>query len=91
MSAATCVVGVDIGGTNMQFGVVDGSDRITGRARAKTDAGKGLEQVVQNTANGVKAACRDASVSLDDVSAVGIAAAGAMDLARGVVGRGDKR
>jgi glucokinase len=79
------VIGIDLGGTNMQFGVVDETGRITGRARGKTEARRGRDAVVENLAAGSEAACRDAGMGLQDVGAVGIAAAGAIDIPRGVV------
>ncbi len=79
------VIGIDLGGTNMQFGVVDAGNRITGRARGKTDAGRGKDRVVDNIIKGIHDACRDAGVALDALGAIGIAAAGAIDMPRGVI------
>ncbi len=82
---APLVMGVDLGGTNMNFGVVDGRCSIVGRARGKTEAAKGLERVVDNLVRGVHEACAAAGAGLADVAAVGIAAAGAVDIPRGVI------
>ena len=69
----------------MQFGVVDGDNTIAGRARGKTEARQGQERVIDNLVKGVHEACAAAGVSLDDIGAVGIAAAGAIDILRGVI------
>jgi glucokinase len=79
------VVGIDLGATNMNFAVVDAAGSITGRAHLKTEAHEGRDRVVDNLAQGVNDACTDAAVSLDDLGAVGIAAAGAMDIPQGVI------
>ncbi len=39
------VVGIDLSATNLQFGVVDTDNAIVGRARAKTQAAQGRDQV----------------------------------------------
>ena len=85
MPSAPCVVGIDLGGTNMQVGVVDASNRIVGRAPTKTEAAAGLDRVIANTVAGVEAACAEARIPLDAVRAVGIAAAGAIDIPQGVI------
>ncbi len=79
------VVGVDVGATNLQFGVVDGGNVIIGRARGKAEGRAGLERVVANVVNGIGEACEAARLPVRDLGAVGIAAAGANDKPRGVV------
>jgi glucokinase len=79
------VVGVDVGGTNMQFGVVAAGGRVVGRAAAKTGAADGLDAVLDRIAAGVDAACRAAGLTRAETAAVGVACAGAVDLPRGVV------
>ncbi|MHC4966961.1 MAG: ROK family protein [Planctomycetota bacterium] len=79
------VVGIDLSATNLQFGVVDAADSITGRCRAKTEADLGRDRVIANVVNGVNEACRAAGVSVDDLGAIGVAAAGAIDIPRGVI------
>ncbi len=79
------VVGIDLSATNLQFGVVDSDNAIVGRARARTQADRGRDQVIANVCAGVRAACDAAGITLDDVAAVGVAAAGAIDMPRGVI------
>ncbi len=79
------VVGIDLSATNLQFGVVDADNAIVGRARAKTQAHQGRDQVIANVCAGVRAACDTAGITLDDVAAVGVSAAGAIDIPRGVI------
>lgn len=82
---AELVVGIDLGGTNMQLGVVDRRQRIIGRSRRKTKARRGAAAVVERIVGGVERACQDADVELADIGVVGIVAPGAIDIPRGVV------
>jgi glucokinase len=79
------LIGIDLGGTNMQIGVVDPSNKVLGRAKLKTKSEDGPEAVVTRLVRGMHEACEDAKAALDDVAAVGIASAGAIDIPRGIV------
>jgi glucokinase len=79
------VIGIDVGGTNMQFGVVDAGNAVIGRAAAKTEAAEGLDHVLDNLVAGLEAACRAADLTPPDIAAVGVVAAGAMDIPNGIV------
>ncbi|MCP3905691.1 MAG: ROK family protein [Planctomycetes bacterium] len=79
------VIGIDVGGTNMQIGVVDETNALVGRAARRTQASRGLDHVLGVVADGVDEACRAAGIAGGDVAAVGVAAAGAIDVPRGVV------
>ncbi|MHC5114254.1 MAG: ROK family protein [Planctomycetota bacterium] len=81
----SAVIGIDVGGTNMQIGVVDASNALIGRAARRTQAARGLDHVLDVIASGVDAACQAAGITREDVRAVGVAAAGAMDVPRGIV------
>lgn len=84
-SSANLVVGIDLGGTNMQIGVVDARNRILGRKGRKTKPRQGAKRVIERIAEGVEQACEIAGVSLRQVAAVGIAAPGAIDIPKGIV------
>jgi glucokinase len=85
MATSSLVVGIDLGGTNMQIGVVDAQNRIVGREGRKTKAEEGKTEVIKRIVRGVEKACEDAKVAIKDLAAVGIAAPGAIDIPRGVV------
>lgn len=76
-------VGVDLGGTHMQIGVVDDSCAIIGRAGTKTEAARGASAIFDTIAEQVRLALDRAGVSRAD--AVGLAAPGAVDPERGLV------
>lgn len=84
-SPAPLVIGIDLGGTNMQFGVVNAGNEIIGRAKKKTKAAEGFDRVVDRLVEGATDAAREAGVDLQDIAAVGIASAGAIDAPNGVV------
>ena len=84
-STGAVVVGIDMGATNMQFGVVDADNTIIGRARGKTEADRGQDRVINNIVRGIHEACDQAGISLNDLAAIGVAAAGAIDIPRGVI------
>lgn len=86
------VIGIDLGGTNMQVGVVrpdarevGASKAILGSARKKTKADDGLDSVVSRIGDAVAEACTSAGVTLQDVGGLGIGAPGAVDPDKGVV------
>ena len=79
------VVGIDLGATHMQVGVVDASHRIVGQARAMTLADEGPDAVIARLANAVRAACADAGVRLADLAGVGVGAASPIDATNRIV------
>lgn len=92
---STLIAGIDLGGTNMQIGVVDTArltdspdkpdDAIVGAARKKTNVSDGPDGVLDRIATGVREACKDAGVDLKDLAAIGIGAPGGVDPLSGIV------
>lgn len=85
------IVGVDLGGTNINVGIVDTQllKLIPGsRVNKKTQAAQGNRVVVDRIVLAIEEALDGAGLTHADVSSVGIAAAGAVDSARGVVLKG---
>lgn len=79
------IVGIDLGGTNMQIGVVSPDNKILGEAKLKTRAADGKDAVVARIVEGVNEACSNAKIKVADLAAVGIGAPGAVDPHQGVV------
>jgi glucokinase len=77
--------GIDLGGTNMTIGIVDGGGALRGRAKRKTKAKLGRDGVIERIAEGVDRACADAGVPRSALAGAGIGAPGAVDGPRGVV------
>lgn len=78
-------IGIDLGGTNMQVGVVSSELKLLSQAKKKTKAEDGLEGVMNRIVEGIVEACGEAKVKLTDLEAIGLAAPGAVDPAEGVV------
>lgn len=76
---ATHVVGVDLGGTNMQVGVVSPDNTVLGQSRLKTRAEEGADSVISRLCEGIAAACRDAGLRLEQIAGVGIGAPSPID------------
>ena len=79
MPAAQPVVGIDLGGTNMQIGVVTESNKIVGRVKKKTKADEGRDAVIDRLAKGIEEACEEAKIKPSELAAIGIGAPGAID------------
>ncbi|MEZ6235616.1 MAG: ROK family protein [Phycisphaerales bacterium] len=90
MADGAPLIGIDLGGTNIQVGVVRPGaelvkDVVVGGAKKKTKADQGLDAILDRLVDGVNAACQDAGVALADIAAVGIGAPGVIDQNEGVV------
>ncbi|MDX2147344.1 MAG: ROK family protein [Planctomycetota bacterium] len=83
------IAGVDLGGTNMQIGVVSleakGDGKMLGEAKKKTRAEEGQDAIISRIAEGIVESCAAAKLSLKDLAGVGIGAPGAVDPFQGVV------
>ena len=67
------VIGVDLGGTHFQVGVVEHTGRILGRARGYTrPEDDGVDGVVTRLAEGVRDACDAAGIELKAVQGIGV-------------------
>lgn len=79
------VVGIDLGGTNMQFGVVDREGNVLARSKNKTRAEQGLDRVLERLVEGYHKAVAEAEVHPDRIAACGVGAPGAVHADEGVV------
>jgi glucokinase len=79
------VVGIDLGGTNMQIGVVNAEGRVVGRAKRKTKAHEGRDEVIRRLCEGVGRALDDGRVPREKLFAVGVGAPSAVDFEKGLV------
>ncbi|MEM9372105.1 MAG: ROK family protein [Planctomycetota bacterium] len=81
----TLAAGVDLGGTNIQVGIVDTQGNVYGRAKTKTDAASGFDGVVSRLLKAVDQACEDASIERARLSCLGVGTPGPVDPSTGVV------
>ncbi len=77
-------VGVDLGGTNIALGLVDGQHNIVRKMSFPTDTST-ADAVADGIANAVKTVLREEGLTLSDVSGIGIGAPGIVDAVNGVI------
>jgi len=77
-------VGVDIGGTNIRAGVVDGAGHIQGEARRPALADAGLRAAVARAVDATAEAIENAGYTTKDISAIGLGVAGALRSKEGI-------
>jgi glucokinase len=78
------VIGVDLGGTKIEMGLVDPQDRIVERHRMPTGAGEGPEAVVERLAGGVDR-LKGALPAGEQVAALGLCSPGPLDHKSGML------
>jgi len=82
---AKVAVGVDIGGTNLRFGLVDESGKILARKRLLTKGQEGPEKVLGRIRDGIAALIKTASESGHKVAGIGAGVPGIISHKDGVV------
>jgi glucokinase len=78
-------VGLDVGGTTIKSGVVDGAGRLLCRVSMPTEAARGQEHGLATMALCVRKAVEVAGITMDAVAAIGVATPGSMDIPAGVI------
>ena len=79
-------VGLDVGGTSMKGGVVDDSGKpLSDPVSLSTEAHKGQEFGLERMCETIRAAVDAAKITLADVTAIGVATPGTMDIPGGVI------
>jgi glucokinase len=76
-------IGIDLGGTNIAAGLVDGSPAITKRGSVKTP--RGAEEIAAAMADLVRSLCAEAGLNPKDAAGCGIGSPGAIDAKNGSV------
>ncbi len=78
-------IGVDLGGTNIAVGVVDENLKIVGRGKVKTKCPRPAEEIFDDIALAINMAVKDAGISMDEVSTVGVGTPGSVNKATGYI------
>lgn len=79
-------VGLDVGGTSMKAGVVDEEGQaLSGVVNVPTEPERGQEKGLQRMCEAIEGAMQAAGVALADITAIGVATPGTMDLAAGLI------
>ena len=78
-------LGIDLGGTNIQAGVMDAKHKLIARGRTKTKADQGSDTVLERLCKLADEVLDEAKLKRSDVAAAGIGAPGAIDVKTGTV------
>lgn len=78
-------LGIDLGGTNIQAGVVDDLGRPLSSVSLTTDAERGPEAGIRNLAEAGRQAVAESGIPWDEIVGVGLGSPGTMDLSRGML------
>jgi glucokinase len=78
-------IGIDIGGTNIRFGIVDEAGNITVRKKAKTEAGEGFGRVLGRLQKGISALTEKVSADGHTLKGIGIGVPGIISPEEGIV------
>jgi glucokinase len=85
MSKTAYFVGIDVGGQTIKGGVVDDAGAPRSSVSVPTEAAKGQEHGLAQMAETIRRAVGAAKLNLDDISAIGVATPGTMDIPAGVI------
>ncbi len=78
-------IGIDLGGTNVKAGLVDGNGKIIIKSKIKTLISRPYADIVKDMADQAKKLCVDAGVAFDEVEFVGIGCPGAITGETGLI------
>jgi glucokinase len=85
MKDQTFNVGVDVGGTNIKFGIIDENGKILSQEEERTHAGRGSDAVIATIIRGVDSLLSGSRLRLEQVGSVGLGVPGTADSESGVV------
>jgi glucokinase len=78
-------MGVDVGGTNIKFGVTDESGRVILRHKIRTATEAGSEGIIQSIIDGISVVLAQSGSRLSDLNSMGLGVPGTTDPENGVV------
>ena len=78
-------IGVDIGGTNIKAGIVDGAGNIICESSIPTGADRPQDIVLQDILSAIKNLIEDSKLDSKEIKAVGLGSPGAIDTENGIV------
>lgn len=78
-------IGVDLGGTNIAVGVVSEDLKIVGRGKVKTKCPRPAAEIFDDIAVAVDMAIKDAGITMDEVSSIGVGTPGSVNKDNGYI------
>ncbi len=80
------VIGIDLGGTKIKFGIVAESGKILGKEiLLKTENTRPAEEILRTMQKGIELAMQSANISASDIIGIGIGSPGPLDVKKGVI------
>ena len=71
--------GIDLGGTNIKAGIVDGEGKLLNKVSIKTRAERAMEEIIHDMGQLAVDAIKDAGLEVKDIEAIGIGSPGTPD------------
>lgn len=78
-------IGIDIGGTNVKFGVVDEDNNLIGKNSIKTQVNLGWEKIIENIGIGVQELLKSRGIEIEECESIGVGSPGVVDHKNGVL------
>lgn len=78
-------LGIDLGGTNVAAGVVNGEMKLVHKTSIPTEAAKGADHVIARIVEAAKLAVKESGIPMEEIASIGIGTPGAVDPEKGVV------
>ena len=85
MSRQVLNIGVDIGGTNINFGLIDEAGAILLQKKVPTKAQRGSDTIIASIVEEVEALLTEASLRPEDLTSIGLGVPGTADYVNGTV------
>jgi len=85
MSAANCSIGVDVGGTNIKFGIVGEDGTILVKSKRRTEVSGGPDAVIEEIAGGIESLLAESELRRTEIRSIGVGIPGTTDSRTGVV------
>jgi glucokinase len=85
MASSLLFVGLDVGGTTMKAGVVDDAGRPHSAVSLPTEPERGQEAGLERMCEAIRQAVAAAELRLDQITAIGVATPGTMDIPAGII------
>ena len=77
--------GIDLGGTNIKAGIVDGDGKLLNKVSIKTRAERAMEEIIHDMGQLALDAIKDAGLEVKDIEAIGIGSPGTPDNDEGLL------
>ena len=81
----TYYCGIDLGGTNIKAGIVDGEGKLLNKLSIKTRAERSMEEIIHDMGQLAADAIKDAGLEVKDIACIGIGSPGTPDNDEGLL------